>query len=94
MPDRHFIPDDRRERPVTNVHHREILNIGAAADADKIHIAADHGVEPDVSLRSEMDIAHHLGAGRNPDRGIDYGRVIAMRKFPPQFGLAGVGVGA
>ena len=47
MPDGHLVTDDGRMRLPHHVHHRQILDIGALADANVIHVAANDDVHPD-----------------------------------------------
>jgi len=50
MSDRHLVPDDERMGIVCDVQHAEVLNVCPIADPDIVHIATDHGMEPDTAL--------------------------------------------
>ena len=55
--DRHFVPDDQRMGIVRDMQHAEILHIRPVPDADVMHIAPDHGIEPDAAILTQHDIA-------------------------------------
>src|SRR5882757_1812487 len=53
---------------VCEVHEREILNVRAFADLDKINIAAQDCAVPHTALRTERNVAHHGRASGNKCR--------------------------
>ena len=46
---------------VKRVEHASVLNVHAVADADAVHIATQHGVEPDAALVAHHHIAYDGG---------------------------------
>ena len=59
--DGHAITNDARKAGI-GVHDRSILNVGAAADANRRAISPQHGVIPDAGLGRDRDITHDHGA--------------------------------
>ena len=45
-----------------HVHHRQVLDIGALADADVIDVAANDDVHPDRRFGANLHVADDLGA--------------------------------
>ena len=62
MPDRHVVADGRRVRPAHDVDDGAVLDVAAAADADPVHVAADHDVHPDAARLADLDVADDLRA--------------------------------
>jgi len=54
VPDRHVVSDDQGMSIVGHMQHAEVLDVGPIADSNKVHIAPDHGMEPDTA-----GLAHH-----------------------------------
>ena len=50
-----------------NVQYRVILHIGAGADSDRVHIAANNCAGPDRGIIAEMYIANYRGGGVHID---------------------------
>ena len=75
VPDRHVVANHRRMRVAHHVDERQILNIGAGADADAVDVAPHHHVHPDTAFRTNVDVADDLGTG------IDVGRRVDARKY-------------
>src|SRR5262249_49398979 len=44
---------------VGQVHHREVLEVGALADDDRIDVAAQHAAVPHAALRAERYVAEY-----------------------------------
>ena len=71
------------------MQHGAVLHIGVGADADGMHIAADHGVHPDAGVLAEGDVADdlrgdiHITGLRNDGRFALIGTNHKLvRKFP------------
>ncbi|MNP77869.1 hypothetical protein D3C76_1753820 [compost metagenome] len=68
MGDGHVIADQQREaigveRPgMGDVQHAAVLDTGARADADAVHIAADHRQWPYRAVGANLDIPQDHGA--------------------------------
>ena len=45
------------------MNHRAVLHVGAGADADGEHVAADGRAEPDARRVAEVHVADHGGVG-------------------------------
>src|SRR5262249_47603172 len=84
MPDRHIVADQSRItiqrrrfagadglRRRRYMNDRSILNIGALADADFIHIAAHDAAEPNGTSRTDFDIADNHRARGDESARID-----------------------
>ena len=59
MADRDVIADDERMGIVSHMEHAEVLDIRSFSDPDVVHIAPDHGIEPDAAMVAHYDIADH-----------------------------------
>ena len=63
--DGHVIADQQREAVgveragMGDVQHAAVLHAGALADADAVHVAADHGQWPDRAVAADLDVADH-----------------------------------
>src|SRR2546423_2186212 len=64
---RHVVADDEWGGIVRDVQHAEVLDIRAAADANVVHVAANHCVKPDTGLLADHHIPDH------DDRSLDKG---------------------
>ena len=66
--DGHLVADDQRvavrvERPgVGDVQHAAVLHAGARADADAVHVAADHRQRPYRAVGPQLYVADDYGA--------------------------------
>jgi hypothetical protein len=49
------------------VNDGTVLDIGAFADADFVHVTAKDATEPDVGVRSDYDVADHRCGRGNED---------------------------
>jgi hypothetical protein len=47
-----------RKRP-RHVQYAAVLDVAACADADVVHVAADHGHRPDRDVVAQFDVADH-----------------------------------
>jgi hypothetical protein len=59
MADRDVTPNDQRVSIMSDMQHAEVLHVGPISDPNVVHIAADHGVEPDAALLTHHHIADH-----------------------------------
>ena len=65
--DGHFVADQQRktvrvERPgVGDVQHAAVLDAGAHADADAVHVAANDSQRPDRAVGADFNIAQYHG---------------------------------
>jgi hypothetical protein len=50
------------------------------ADADPVHVAAQHDIVPDARLRPDLDIADQPRAGRDEGGGVDLRRLAFERQ--------------
>jgi len=63
--DGHLIADDQREAVrveragVGDVQHTGVLHAGAGADADAVHVAADHRQRPDRAVFADLHVAQN-----------------------------------
>lgn len=44
-----------------DVEHAEVLYVGPFTDPNVVHIASDHGIEPDTALFPHDDVTDHNG---------------------------------
>src|SRR5690606_21812309 len=64
-----FVADGQREpvrverAGVGDMKHAAILDAAARADADAVHVAADHRQRPDRAVFADLDVADQHGAG-------------------------------
>ena len=77
--DRHFVFEDGGVRPRRDVDDGAVLHVGARADADVEHVAADDGVEPDGRLFADDDIADDLRALLDEGRRVNL-RVLSIER--------------
>ena len=72
MADGHIVADGQREtlrmKPARmgDVQHTAVLHGHTLADADAVHVAADHRVRPDRTVLPDDDVADDDGAGVDP----------------------------
>ena len=62
VPDRHVVAHGRRMRILHHVDDRAVLHVGAAADANAVHVAADDDRHPHTALFTDFDVADDLRA--------------------------------
>ena len=58
---------DRDRAAGVGVHHAEVLDVGVAADDDRLAVSADDRTEPDADPLREVDPADHRRIGSNPE---------------------------
>src|SRR5216684_4358360 len=68
-----------------DVEDAAVLNIGAGADADVMHVAADHGAGPDAGVGADDDVADDDGGGVNVGGCGNFGPLAAVG---PDVGLS------
>ena len=54
--------DGRYVRPRHGVHDGPVLNIRPSSDANRVHVAAQHGAHPHAALLADFHVADHLRA--------------------------------
>lgn len=73
VPDGHFVADAQRKTVrvegagVGDVQHAAVLDAAALADADAVHVAADHHQRPDRAVGADLDVADEHGRGIDED---------------------------
>src|SRR5690606_31993165 len=71
VPDGNIVADDQRiafrveGSGVGDVQHAAVLHTGARADADAVHVAADHGHRPDRAVITQYHVADDHCGGVN-----------------------------
>ena len=80
VPHGHLIAHDDRHASARQVQHAAVLDVAPPSDADRSHVAADHGAVPDAGLFPQNDIAHHDGGGRDENGFGDAGRTSLERR--------------
>jgi hypothetical protein len=73
--DGHPVADDDGVAVALAVEDAAVLHIGAGADADGIHVAAQDGVHPDRRTLAEDHVAKDLRRDVDVATGSDLGRV-------------------
>ncbi len=68
--DAHVLADDGWHARV-GVHHHVVLQVRARAEFDAIHVAAQHGTEPDARARANAHIADEGGVRGDPGGRVD-----------------------
>src|SRR4030095_908123 len=71
--------DRGRVRPGHPMHDRAVLDVGAPADADPMHVAAQDHRHPDTALFPDFDVADDLSAVVDEGGGVDPGYGSAVR---------------
>src|SRR5580704_1750676 len=74
--DGHVVAEDERVLVAHDVEDAAVLNVGARADANVVHVAANHGAGPDARIFADDYVADDDGGGVNVGRGGDL-RVLA-----------------
>src|SRR5688572_2364237 len=69
MPDADKISQNRGISVAGHMQHARVLNIGAVANPNVIHIATHHRVEPDAGMVADDNITNHLSAVFDKDPG-------------------------
>src|SRR5260370_38810975 len=85
MADGHVIAKNQRILIEHDVADRTVLNVGPRADANVVHVAANHGTRPDARILAN----HHVTD--NHCRGVDIGRSRNLRTLTtirPDVGLS------
>ena len=80
MADEHIVTNERRVATAAvkvgiAMDDGAILNVGARANPDTVHITTDHTIEPDAGPLTNLNIADDLAAGG------DEGGVVHLRRF-------------
>src|ERR1700686_3471500 len=73
MADGHVIAENQRPLVAHHVQHGAVLNVGASADANVVHIAANHRTRPDAGVLANHHVADDDGGG------VDIGRFRNLR---------------
>ena len=50
-----------------HVQHRAVLDVGAGADANAMHVAAGYRLEPEGAVVTGLDVARHHRPGSDED---------------------------
>src|SRR3546814_8539816 len=82
MADQHILADDRRPAfgwaavymvaGAVAMDHRAVLDIGARADMDEVHVGADHAIIPDADVGADLHVADDPAAGGDDGAGVDF----------------------
>src|SRR3546814_16804198 len=65
----------------SDVCSSDLLDIGASADADMIHIRADDAIIPDARIRADLHIANNLATGGDKGARMDFRALAAKRQY-------------
>src|SRR5882724_11621291 len=85
MPDGHAIAENERTLVAHDVQYAAVLNVGARADADVVHVAANHRARPNARILANHHVANDDRGGINVRRSRDL-RVLSA--IWPDVGLA------
>lgn len=61
VPDRYVVADLYGRFLIQRVEHRAVLDVDTVADSDGVHVAAQHGAEPDAALVAHCHVADYRG---------------------------------
>src|SRR5256884_3509415 len=61
MADGHVIAQNQRILVAHHVANRAVLNVGSRADADVVHVPADHRTRPDAGIFADHHVANNHG---------------------------------
>src|SRR5260370_34288767 len=75
------VAEEQRIVVAHDVEDAAVLNIGAGADADVVHVAADYGAGPDAGVRTDDDVADDDGGGVNVGGCGDFGPLAAVGTY-------------
>ena len=78
MADGDVVAEEERKFVAHDVEDAAVLNIGAGADADVVHVAADDGAGPDAGVGTDDDVADDDGGGVNVGGYGDFGPLAAV----------------
>src|SRR5215813_15528369 len=67
----HFCLKNCGTYSIPHVNNRIILDVGAVADSDVVHVASYRAIAPNRGLFSELDVSDHLGTRVNECSGVD-----------------------
>src|SRR5712664_4898595 len=79
MPDGHAIAKNERTLVAHDVQYAAVLNVGARADADVVHIAANHRARPNAGILANHHVANDDRGGINVRRSRDLRVLSAIR---------------
>ena len=72
------VAEDERVLVAHDVEDAAVLNVGASADADVVHVAANHGAGPDAGVFADDHVADDDGGGVNIGGGSDLGALATI----------------
>src|SRR5712692_3489815 len=75
------VAEEQRIFVAHNVEDAAVLNIGARADANVVHVAADDGARPDAGVGADDDVADDDSGGVNVGGGGDCGPLPAVGSY-------------
>src|SRR5262249_37338943 len=78
MPHNDIGSDDGRPGVVGHMDRGVVLNVRAVANPNEVHVATQHGVEPNARVGSEHDVANDRGRWRHVNRGRHFGMDAVM----------------
>ncbi len=76
-----IVAEEQRIFVAHNVEDAAILDIGARADADVMHVAADDGAGPDAGVGADDHVADDDGGGVNVGGWGDFGPLAAIGSY-------------
>jgi hypothetical protein len=65
VPHCHVVTDFEGGFFASHMQHRVILNVGALPDPDSMHVASNHDLKPNAGMRTDLDVADHIGGRSN-----------------------------
>src|SRR5712692_2448206 len=75
------VAEEQRIFVAHDVEDAAVLNIGARADANVVHVAADDGARPDAGVGADDHVADNDGGGVNVGGCGDFGPLAAIRSY-------------
>src|SRR5260370_41856418 len=85
MADGHVIAKNQRILIAHDVADRTVLNVGPRADANVVHVAANHGTRPDARIFANHHVADNDRSGVDVSRSRDLRTLTTIR---PDVGLS------
>ena len=79
--DGHVVADFYGRFLIQGVQHAAILDVHAVADADGVHVSAQHGVEPYAAVVSQLHVAYEGGVVRQETVLADFGGEAPYRFY-------------
>src|SRR5579859_4238355 len=76
--DGHVVAEDQWVLVAHDVEYAAVLDVGARADADVVHVAANHGARPDAGVFADDYVADDDGGGVNIGGGGDLRALAAI----------------